>query len=266
PRTTLALGGWALGISGLTLNTYSVLSATFRDVLPNGGHVSTVAQVVAAAALLVALALTGLYAFRVYFVVATGEPVRRRGFDVSRLREVDARLRATAFLALAGAGAATLVGIPGVGLTFSRFIFYGARQQDLGLDLLALALAAALAVGGALGARELFGAGRRQPVAEGTDLARLGLALADPTPAERVAGALPGGFVAAADTLDRLEVELLGPIPAAMGESVGTISEALTRLRAVRIGLSTTAALAVIAIILAASVLAATGNFPVTIQ
>src|ERR1035441_180031 len=40
PRTTLALGGWALGISGLTLNTYSVLSATLHDVLPNGAHVN----------------------------------------------------------------------------------------------------------------------------------------------------------------------------------------------------------------------------------
>ncbi|MDQ6855667.1 MAG: hypothetical protein M3Z57_01165, partial [Candidatus Dormibacteraeota bacterium] len=52
PRTTLAIGGWALGISGLTLNSYSVLSATFRDAFPNGGHVNAVAQVVVAAAVL----------------------------------------------------------------------------------------------------------------------------------------------------------------------------------------------------------------------
>lgn len=278
PRTTLALGGWALGISGLTLNTYSVVSATFRDVLPNGGHVGRIAQVVVAVAVLAALCLTALYAFRVYFVVATGEAVRRRGFDVTRLREVDARLRSTAFLALAGAGGATLVGIPGLasftvggrqipGLTFSRFIFYGARRQDLGFDLLALVLAAVIGAGGAVAARWLFAAGRRrEAVGTGTVLDRLGVVLAGPTPAERVAFALPGGFIAAGHKLDTLEVELLEPIPAAMGESVGAISEALTRLRSARIGLSTAAALAVLALLLAASVLAATGHFPVTIQ
>ncbi len=176
PRTTLALGGWALGISGLSLNTYSVLSATLRDALPNGGHVSRIAEAVVAAALLVATALTALYAFRVYFVVASGDPVRRRGFDVTRLREVDARLRVTAFVALGGAAVATLVGIPGLGsftlggrqipgLTFSRFIFYGARRQDLGFDLLALAVALVVGVAGAVGARWLFAPRRQQPAA-----------------------------------------------------------------------------------------------------
>ena len=265
PRTTLALGGWALGISGLTLNTYSVLSATFRDALPNGGHVATIAQVIVALAVLATMALTALYAFRVYFVVATGEPARRRGFDVTRLREVDARLRVTAFLALAGAAVATLVGIPE--LAFSRFVFYGARRQELGLDLIALALAAVVAVGGWLAARWLFAAGRgRTEAAPGTVLGRLEAALAGPTPAERAAVALRGGFVTAGRKLDTLEVELLEPIPAAMGESIGTISEALMRLRTARIGLSLAAALAVIAILLAASVLAATGHFPVIIQ
>ncbi len=266
PRTTLAIGAWALGISGLTLNSYSVLSATFRDVFPNGGHVNAVAQVVVAAAVLATLVLTGLFAFRVYFVVATGEPVRRRGFDVARLREVDARLRVTAFLALAGAAAATLVGLPGVtGLTFSRFVFYGARHQDLGLNLLALALAVVLAAGGALAARWLFAAGRQRPAPQ-TALGRLETGLAGPTPIERVALALPSGFVTVGHKLDTLDAELLEPIPAAMGASVGAVSEALARLRTVRIGVSTAAALAVIALLVAASVLAATGHLPVTIQ
>ncbi len=278
PRTTLALGGWAVGISGLTLNTYSVLSATFRDALPNGGHVSAIAQTVVAVGVLAAMVLTALYAFRVYFVVATGEPVRRRGFDVARLHEVDARLRSTALLALAGAGAATLVGIPGVssftlgthevpGLTFSRFVFYGARHQALAFDPLALAIAAVVAVGGALGARWLFAAGRdRGDAAPHVSLDRWGALLAGPTPAERVALALPAGFVAAASRLERVDAELLDPIPAAMGESIGATSDGLARLRTFRIGLSTAAALALIALLLAASVLAATGHFPVTIR
>jgi hypothetical protein len=219
-----------------------------------------------------------MYAFKVYFVVATGEPARRRGFDVTRLREVDARLRRTVFVALAGTAAATLVGLPGVssfmlgnrkvpGLTFSRFIFYGNLRQQIPFDATALALAAVLAAGGAAAAWWLFSAGRGRQVA-GVDarLAWAGAALGDPTPAERVAAALPRGFIAAGERLDTLEIQLLDPVPAAMGESVGALSEALTRLRSTRIGISTAAALAVVAVLLAASVLAVTGHFPVSIQ
>jgi NADH:ubiquinone oxidoreductase subunit 5 (subunit L)/multisubunit Na+/H+ antiporter MnhA subunit len=276
PRTTLALGGWAVGISGLTLNTYSVLSATFRDVLPNGGHVSAVAQVVVAVAVLATVALTALYAFRVYFMVATGEPVRRRGFDVTRLREVDARLRRTAFLALGGAGVATVVGIPGLtsvtvgsregpGLTFSRFVFYGRTHQQLGFDALALLLALLLGAAGALAARWMFATGSRAATAPAMFLARARGLLAAPTPAERTAPVLAHGFIAAGERLDTLEVQLLEPIPAAMGESVEAVSDAMTRLRSARLGLSLAAAFAVVAMLLAASVLAATGHFPVSI-
>ncbi len=278
PRTTLALGGWALGISGLTLNTYSVLSASLRDVFPNAGHVGGFAQVLVTAALVVAIALTALYAFRVYFIVATGDPVRRRGFDVSRLREADARLHSLALLVLGGAAVATLAGLPGLtsfrlgsreipGLTFSRFIFYGSRQQALGFDPLALLIALVLAAGGAVAARSLYAAGRRgAPVTARQLLSRLEAALAQPTPAERVATALPRGFVVAGTGLDALDAQLLDPIPAAMGESVGVLSEVLTRLRVLRVGLSLATAFAVLAVILAASVLAATGHFPVTIR
>ncbi len=202
PRTTLALGGWALGISGLTLNTYSVLSAAFHGVLPSGGHVSNAIQVVVAVAALATIVLTALYAFRVYFVVATGEPARRRGFDVTRLREVDARLRGTVFVALAGAAGATLAGLPGIssfmvgnrkvpGLTFSRFIFYGGLRQELPFDATALGLALLLAAAGAAVAWWLFSAARRPAEAMETRLARAGAWIGDPTPAERVAALAP---------------------------------------------------------------------------
>ncbi len=278
PRTTLALGGWALGISGLTLNTYSVLAAAFHGTLPDGAHVSGVIQAVVAVAVLVTIVLTAAYAFRVYFVVATGEPLRRRGFDVARLREVDARLRRTVLVALGGAAAATLVGLPGVssfmvgsrkvpGLTFGRFIFYGTLRQDIPVDAIALVLAAVLAAGGVTAAWWLFSAGRSR--AEGAPqrrLAWLSGAVGEPTPAERVAAIAPRGFIAAGRRVDALDVQLLEPIPTAMGESAGTLSEALARLRTARIGLSMAAALALLAVLLAASVLAATGHFPVTTQ
>jgi NADH:ubiquinone oxidoreductase subunit 5 (subunit L)/multisubunit Na+/H+ antiporter MnhA subunit len=279
PRTTLALGAWAAGISGLSLNTYSVLSATFRNTRPVGsGATGTVTQVIVAAGVLVAVALTSLYAFRVFFLVAGGDPVRRRGFDVTRLHEAELPARRAVQIGLAAAIVATLAGIPGVnsfnlgsrrvpGLTFSHFIFYGASRQRLAVDFVALALAAILATGGALAARWMFSpaAGRAaNPVR--ARLSRLSAVLAGPTPGERAATIVPTGFVRAGEVLVEVDNQLLEPIPDAMGESVALLSGWLARLRTVRIAVSTAAAFAVIAIVLAASVLAVTGHFPVRIQ
>jgi NADH-quinone oxidoreductase subunit L len=267
PRTTLAIGVWAAGVSGLSLNTYSVLSATFRNSRPVGGGSSTVTQVVVAAGVLVAVALTALYAFRVLFLVAGGEPARRRGFDSTRLREAERPARRAVQVALVAAVVATLAGIPGVGLTFSHFIFYGAIRQQLALDFAALALVAVIGAAGALAAWWMFSpaiSGAANPVR--ARLSRLGTVLAGPTPGERVAAMVPEGFVRAGEVLDEVDDQLLGPIPDAMGESVALLSGWLARLRTPRIAISTAAAFAVIAILLAASVLAVTGHFPVRTQ
>jgi NADH:ubiquinone oxidoreductase subunit 5 (subunit L)/multisubunit Na+/H+ antiporter MnhA subunit len=276
PRTTLAVGGWALGVSGLSLNTYSVLSATFRNHLPNGGHVSTATQVLVAAGVLLTMGLTALYAFRVYFTVATGEPPRRRGFDVLRLREVDRRRRTVVMLALAGAAAATLVGLPGVnsflvgarkipGFTFSHFIFYGPIRQQLALDGYALVLCVVVGAGAAVGAWWLFSADRRaSTVPLRARLATVAALLSGPTPAEMMAGAAPRLFIGAGETLDNIDAQVLEPITTGMGESVGALGQAMTRLRGARFGVSLVAALATIAVLLGASVLAVTGHFPVT--
>jgi hypothetical protein len=67
-------------------------------------------------------------------------------------------------------------------------------------------------------------------------------------------------------SLDSFDEQVLDPISTGMGESMGALSQGLTRLRSTRFGVSMVAALAVIAVLLAASVLAATGHFPVTTQ
>jgi hypothetical protein len=97
-------------------------------------------------------------------------------------------------------------------------------------------------------------------------LSRLSALLAGPTPGERVATIVPTGFIRAADVLEEVDRQLLEPIPDAMGESVALLSGWLARLRTVRIAVSTAAAFAVIAILLAACVLAVTGHLPVRIQ
>ncbi|MBJ7609209.1 MAG: hypothetical protein JF887_07225 [Candidatus Dormibacteraeota bacterium] len=278
PRTMLALTGWAIGISGVSLNTYSVLSATLRNARPGGGTAAGVATAVVAAAVLLAMALTAVYAFRVVFLVGSGDPLRRRGFDIARLREVDPLQRRTALLALAGAVVATVVGIPGInaftvgarrlpGFTFSHFIFYGGSRQQLALDVVALAIAAVLGAGGAAVAWWLFSAAPRTTVREvRVRLARVGTVLAGPTPGERAALRLPTVLVRAGQVLERVDGQFLSPIADATGESVNLASQWLTRLRTPRFAFSTAAAFAVIAVLLAASVLAVTGHFPVRTQ
>ena len=278
PRTTLVLGGWALGVSGLSLNTYSALSVTFRNALPVSGRVSSLTQALVAIALLGVAVLTSLFAFRVLFLVATGDPTRRRGFDNARLRDAAPQLRGAALLALAGAAAATVVGVPGVstfsigsrtvpGLTFSHFIFYGQFRQQLALDGVALLLAVLLGAGGAGAAWWLFSAQRRPATARlRRSFARAGDALAGPTVSERVAAEVPRGFVSAGEVLDAVDAQLLEPVIDSMGESVGWASRWMERLRTPRLGTSTAAAFAVVAILLAASILAVTGHFPVSLQ
>ena len=278
PRTTLALGGWALGISGLTLNTYSVLSATFRDVLPNGGHVSAAAQVVVAVAVLATIGADR--AVRVPRVLhgadrraraaprvrrqpaARGRRAaaahrlprawRRRGGDPGRASPASPRSPWAAARSPGSPSAASSSTAPPA----------SSSASTRWLLLLALVLARA-----ARSRRDGCSPPAAAPrTAPGDALARARAVLAEPTPAERAAPVLPRGFIAAGERLDTLEVQLLEPIPAAMGESVGAVSEAMARLRSARLGLSLAAAFAVVAMLLAASVLAATGHFPVSIR
>ena len=76
----------------------------------------------------------------------------------------------------------------------------------------------------------------------------------------------PRLFLAAGETLDHVDTQLLEPVATGMGESIGALGAVMTRLRGPRFGVSLVAALATIAVLLAASVLAVTGHFPVTIR
>lgn len=278
PRTTLLLFGWAAGISGLSLNTYSVLSVVLRNVRPGGGGVNGLTQVVVLLAVLVTMVLTALYSFRVVFAVSSGAPTRRRGFDAARIREDAPAARWAATGALGAAAVATVVGIPGIssftvgsrqvpGLTFSHFIFYGPVRQQLALDLVALLVAAAVGAGGAIAARWLFTARGDQALHPlRVRAAGIGALLNGPTPGQRGVAIAPVAFTRTGAVLDAVDTELLLPLPDGMGHSVGLLSGWLARLRSTRVTVSAAAALAVLAVLLAASVLAVTGHFPVSTQ
>lgn len=275
PRTSRGLLLWALGVSGLSLNTYSVLSATFRDTSPVGGRSAAVVEAAVAIGVLVTMALTSLYAFRVFFLVATGDPARRRSFDSSRLREAEPTVVRPVVLAALAVAVCTLVGIPGVssftagghaipGLTFSHFVFYGAIRQQLAIDGWALLLAVVLGVAGAAAAWLLYAA-RRRPAGEAfrSRWARVGGLLVPPTPSERGVARVPVIFTTAGSTLSAVDRRLVEPITDSVGETTAALADLLGRLRPGLPGRSLAASLAVIVVILAASVLAVTGHFPV---
>jgi NADH:ubiquinone oxidoreductase subunit 5 (subunit L)/multisubunit Na+/H+ antiporter MnhA subunit len=266
PRTSTGLLVWALGVSGLSLNTYTVLSATLRNTSPIGGKSSTVVEVVVAAALMVAMTLTSLYAFRGFWLVTGGDPVRRRGFDASRLREAEAPLVRAVGLAALAAAVCTLVNIPGLNY-FTHFVFFGAVRQVLAVNGWALLLALALGAGGGAVAWFLFAPERRAGAARMLSRwERAGAVAGGPTPAERLMPWVSRVFVGAGSTLDSVDRQVLEPIVDSVAESGGALAALLDRVRGGRVGVALAASMAVVAVLVAASVLAITGHFPVVIR
>lgn len=276
PATSLALGGWALGISGLSLNSYSALSAALRNTTPAATSVAAPVGVVSTVALLGVTLLTPLYAFRIALRVSAGDPLRRRGFDLSRLRDVEPGPRRAVLLALAAAVVTSAVGVPGVnafrvgdarvpGLTFSHFVFYGEVRQQLAVNFVAVGLCVVLAAAGVGASWLLWRRGRPLSSQVRERLAPTGRWLAGPTPAERAAGALGVLAVRAGQQLDRVDRELVEPVPDAIGEAASILVRWSGRTglgRSPTGGLAV--ALAVVAVLLAASVLAATGHLPMS--
>lgn len=276
PGTSLALFGWALGISGLSLNSYSALSAALRNTTPAATSVASAVEVVSTVVLLAVMVLTPLYAFRIAFRVAGGEPLRRRGFDLSRLRDVEPVPRRAALLALAAAVAATAVGIPGVnafraggarvpGLTFSHFVFYGQVRQQLAVNVVAIALCVVLAVAGIGAAWLIWLRGGTLSSRVRERLAPAGRLFARPSAAEGAAGVLGALAIRAGQQLDRVDREVVEPVPDAIGEAASILVRWSGRTglgRSPAVGLAV--ALVVVVVVLAASLLAATGHLPVS--
>ena len=280
PSTTLAPRWLGRAGDGLSLNTYGVLSSVLRNATPSVGPRTGPSRWWSRPRCCRHRAHRA-YAFR----VSSSSPPANRcagAASTSAACEVDARLRRTAIAALAGAAGATIVGLPGADVVLRgrprdrrrdvpRFVFYGARHQDLGVST--RSPCCLLGRGGRLGGAS---AGLRAGCLPRD--ARLSRSSAPHWPGRARArradagGARrrrrPGRCCHRRGTLDTLEVQLLDPIPAAMGESCWG-SEA-TRSPGCAALASACAVgglpLAVLALLLAASVLAATGHFPVTIQ
>ena len=274
-RTSLSLGFWTLAAAGLDLVGYDVVSSVFLNRFPDGGQLTGWVRDLVAVMAIAAVVLTALYAARLMVTVCRGTPAVRRGFVVEKLTEAEPRLRRLQAWCAAGTVAAVVVGLPGIAaighgkgrvpaLTFSHWIYYGTRHQNLPVEWWALVAAAAALLVGVAGGVLVSRAGLTRRVA------RLGLRLRIPTLAATGPAAVRSAIaigIRAGDALAgevvAFDHELVEPLFDSAGEGIEAVSWSLerARVRRLRIGLGVT--LAVFLLLVGASVLAAGGHFPV---
>jgi NADH-quinone oxidoreductase subunit L len=129
----------------------SILAGVLRNELPNGGHVSRVAQALLVLAVCATSLLGSVYIFRMFFIAFLGEPRRRRGFQPERVREAPAAMTGPVVIVAVLSTVAGFVGIEGARITFGKFVNAGAPADEAfswgavllggGLSLLGVAIA-----------------------------------------------------------------------------------------------------------------------------
>lgn len=270
-RTSLSLGVWVAAAAGLDLVGYDLVSTVFLNRFPNGGHMTGWVRDLVAVLAIAAVVVTALYAVRLLVKVCSGAPAVRRGFVVERLAEAEPRLRALQAWAAAATVVAVVIGLPGItaighgkgrvpALTFSHWVYFGTSHQQLPLQGSALVVVAAALVVGVVGAT----------LAARLGLARLGARLGLARTAAALPAALSWAVALAARAGDALaggvaaaDQELVEPLYDAAGEGVEASAWALDRMRARRLRVGLGVMLAVVLLLVGASVLAASGHFPV---
>jgi NADH:ubiquinone oxidoreductase subunit 5 (subunit L)/multisubunit Na+/H+ antiporter MnhA subunit len=289
-HTSLSLGLWALAAAGLDLVGYDVVSSIFLNRFPNmreevgsttryiivqGGQMAGWVRDLVAVLAIAAVVLTALYAVRLLVTICRGTPAVRRGFLVEKLTEAEPPLRTLQRWCAAATVGAVVVGLPGIAaighgkgrvpaLTFSHWIYYGASHQILPVEWWAFAAAAAALVVGVAGGVAVSRAGLTRRVA------RLGVWLRIPTLSATGPAAVRWAFAfgaragnALAGEVVAFDHELVEPLYDSAGEGIEAAAWSLERVRVRRLGIGLGVTLAVILLLVGASVLAAGGHFPV---
>ena len=274
-RTSLGLGLWTVAAAGLDLVGYDVVSSILLNRFPNGGHMTGWVRDLVAVLAVAAVVLTALYAVRLLVTVCRGTPAVRRGFLVEKLTEAEPRLRALQGWTAAATVVAVVIGLPGIAaighgkgrvpaLTFSHWIYYGVSHQNLPVEGWAFAaVAAALVVGVAGGAAVSQARLSRR-------LARIGLWLRLPTLTATAPAAVRRAIALGArvgDTLAgevvALDHELVEPLYDSAGDGIEAVAWSMERVRVRKLRIGLAVMLAVVLLLVGASVLAAGGHFPV---
>ena len=274
-RTSLGLGLWTVAAAGLDLVGYDVVSSILLNRFPNGGHMTGWVRDLVAVLAVAAVVLTALYAVRLLVTVCRGTPAVRRGFLVEKLTEAEPRLRALQGWTAAATVVTVVIGLPGIAaighgkgrvpaLTFSHWIYYGASHQNLPVEGWAFAaVVAALVVGVAGGAAVSQARLSRR-------LARIGLWLRLPTLTATAPAAVRRAIALGArvgDTLAgevvALDHELVEPLYDSAGDGIEAVAWSMERVRVRKLRIGLAVMLAVVLLLVGASVLAAGGHFPV---
>jgi NADH:ubiquinone oxidoreductase subunit 5 (subunit L)/multisubunit Na+/H+ antiporter MnhA subunit len=274
-RTSLGLGLWTVAAAGLDLVGYDVVSSILLNRFPNGGHMTGWVRDLVAVLAVAAVVLTALYAVRLLVTVCRGTPAVRRGFLVEKLTEAEPRLRALQGWTAAATVVAVVIGLPGIAaighgkgrvpaLTFSHWIYYGVSHQNLPVEGWAFAaVVAALVVGVAGGAAVSQARLSRR-------LARIGLWLRLPTLTATAPAAVRRAIALGArvgDTLAgevvALDHELVEPLYDSAGDGIEAVAWSMERVRVRKLRIGLAVMLAVVLLLVGASVLAAGGHFPV---
>lgn len=256
--TSLALGAWALLASGLALSSYYALAAAFGGLDPAGGGFSTRERVTVAVITILAAAVGALLAGRVLMSVLAGAVPRRRGFQHERVAEAERGLRRLLWPGLIAAIVAVLVGLPGAGVTFARFVFYGNHHQSISFDG-AAALVALLAL--------VCGASAAWMLARGVVPAAARAAMAWPVRVlerdlyvERLTTLAARPVLAVAAGVSGFDEQVTSPIATSVGESVELAATGLGAFRNARLARNLAGGLVVIGIVALLTILAATGH------
>ena len=259
--TAAALAVWGGGSAGLSLATYYTLSSVFANAKPSGPAVGSVTRVVIALLVVLAAGLIAACAARVLAFVLPGSPARRRGFQPDRVAEVEPGVRFLTRLGTAAAVVSVLVGLPGIGFTFTRFV-YEYNRPTLPVDGFALLLCLAAGGGGVALAVFAFAPARRAATANA-------IARAEPLvhlvtrdfELERYAHRIGHPFVAAGAFVSRFDESVTESLADLAGQGSAQASALLSRLRSARSSLYLAGGLAVVGVLALLSILAATGHF-----
>jgi NADH:ubiquinone oxidoreductase subunit 5 (subunit L)/multisubunit Na+/H+ antiporter MnhA subunit len=266
--TSTALGGWALLAGGLGLSSYYALSAAFSGIDPSGGQFTRGERSVVTVLVVAGAVAAALLAGRVLITVAGGAVTRRRGFQHDRVAEVEPGLRRPLWLALVAAVVAVLVGLPGLqsfsiggrriaGLTFTRFVFYGDRHQQIDFNGVALLIALLTLACGVGVAVYLYSPARRSAARTASMPERV---LERGLYVEWLTDAAMAPLLAVASRVSSFDEQVTAPIGVSVGESVDLAATGLGVFRNARLARYLAGGLVVIAILALLSVLAATGH------
>ena len=152
----MPLSAWTMLIGAAALVGIPPLSGFWSQTAMAGRLIQNGNAVLITLAM-VALFLSGLAAFRLYFLVFSGETVRRRRFEIDRIREPRSQLTTPPVILAAVAMVAGVIGIPQIRRNVVSFVTLPASGSGFSITVPAVALATLPVLAGVVVAWLIYG-------------------------------------------------------------------------------------------------------------